>query len=622
MFNLDDLRNNPLNFAQTVDLALLEEAIEFLNKRYRDGKAIVSDDIYDLLVDILKKRDSNSVTLSKICDSVKLPGDKMVKLDYYMGSMNKIKPNSPTLHRFIKDNVDYVLSDKLDGISLLLVLRDRVYTCYTRGDGNNGQNITHLLSKDNLFIDGIVPDINIAVRGELVIHNKHIEKLGCNLRNIVAGYAGRKEADKSIQGYISFVTYEVLSKKMLPNVQFELLSKYFKASHSKACNNFDNSFLENYLHARKKYSDYSIDGIIITKNIDYNLISSGNPKHSVAFKMIMDEQIKETIIKDVIWNISKDGYIKPTVIFDRIVIGGCNYERANGVNADNIVKNDIGIGSKVEIIRSGDVIPNIFNVLTKGEVKMPSYKYKWIESGKDIIIDEKNEEQGIREIIYFFKILKIKGISEKIIRKMVSFEYDTLYKILTIRRNDLLRMDGIQNKMADNIIENISNAIDNSHISKIMTASNCFGRTIAEKKIVNVLVNIKDLFKVEYTDIELYKKVIVLNDFGELSANQFVKGFRLFKEFIKTHSFIKINIDNNKIVTGNIFDGCNICFTGVRDEEIELFIKKNNGIISTINKANILIYKTKDVGQKFKTAEEKEIHLVQIDDFKTKYCIQ
>ena len=183
-------------------------------------------------------------------------------------------------------------------------------------------------------------------------------------------------------------------------------------------------------------------------------------------------------------------------------------------------------------------------------------------------------------------------------------------------------MDGIQNKMADNIIENISNAIDNSHISKIMTASNCFGRTIAEKKLVNVLVNIKDLFKVEYTDIELYKKVIVLNDFGELSANQFVKGFRLFKEFIKTHSFIKINIDNNKIVTGNIFDGCNICFTGVRDEEIELFIKKNNGIISTINKANILIYKTKDVGQKFKTAEEKEIHLVQIDDFKTKYCIQ
>ena len=109
---------------------------------------------------------------------------------------------------------------------------------------------------------------------------------------------------------------------------------------------------------------------------------------------------------------------------------------------------------------------------------------------------------------------------------------------------------------------------------------------------------------------------------GMGDANQFVKGFRLFKEFIKTHSFIKINIDNNKIVTGNIFDGCNICFTGVRDEEIELFIKKNNGIISTINKANILIYKTKDVGQKFKTAEEKEIHLVQIDDFKTKYCIQ
>ena len=32
MFNLDDLRNNPMNFAQTVDIALLKESIEFLNK--------------------------------------------------------------------------------------------------------------------------------------------------------------------------------------------------------------------------------------------------------------------------------------------------------------------------------------------------------------------------------------------------------------------------------------------------------------------------------------------------------------------------------------------------------------------------------------------------------------
>ena len=51
MFNLDDLKNNPLNFAQTVDLALLEEAVLYLNNHYETGNALVSDEIYDLLKD-------------------------------------------------------------------------------------------------------------------------------------------------------------------------------------------------------------------------------------------------------------------------------------------------------------------------------------------------------------------------------------------------------------------------------------------------------------------------------------------------------------------------------------------------------------------------------------------
>ena len=67
------------------------------------------------------------------------------------------------------------------------------------------------------------------------------------------------------------------------------------------------------------------------------------------------------------------------------MIGGNKYERANGVNASNIVSNGIGKNARIQIIRSGDVIPNIFDVLEKTEVQMPTIKYTWGSSNKDII---------------------------------------------------------------------------------------------------------------------------------------------------------------------------------------------------------------------------------------------
>ena len=623
MFNLDDLRNNPLNFAQTVDIGLLEEALVYLNEKYEKGNAIVSDEIYDLLKDNLIERNRDSNVLKNVGCSINSSNKE--KLQFYLGSMDKVKPNTKQLHKFIKDNVNYVLSDKLDGISLLVIINNGKYQCYTRGDGHHGQNITHLLNNTILFKDGKIPLNNMSIRGELIIEKKYKDKFKSNIRNIVSGYSGRKEVDKSTQKYIVFVAYELLNNvNMIMSEQFSELSNYFRTSFNICHTNFDNTYLEEYLKDRKQNSDYDIDGIIICKDIKYKAINSGNPKHAVAFKMIMNEQIKQTTIKYVEWNISKDGYLIPTVVFEPINICGCKYERANGVNAENIVKNSLGKGAIVLIIRCGDVIPNVYEVLEPGEVVMPKYKYKWNTTRKHIVLDEENDETSIKQIIYFFKILKIKGISDKIINKMVSCGHNTLDKILTIKRNDLLKLDGIQDKMADNIIENISHGIENSHISKIMTASNCFGRSIAEKKIVIVIDNIKDLFDKTYQNKELYDKLIRLHDFGDLSSKQFVDGLHLFKDFIKKHPYIMLNFNNNEIIEGDLFKNQNISFTGIRNVDLEYYIKKNSGaIIDNINKeCTLLICKDRNnKSNKIKLAKSLHIDILEINEFIEKYNI-
>lgn len=66
---------------------------------------------------------------------------------------------------------------------------------------------------------------------------------------------------------------------------------------------------------------------------------------------------------DIEWNISKDGYIKPTIILEPTNIGDVEISRTTGFNAKYIYDNNIGKGTIVKLIRSGDVIPHIVEII-------------------------------------------------------------------------------------------------------------------------------------------------------------------------------------------------------------------------------------------------------------------
>ena len=90
-----------------------------------------------------------------------------------MGSMDKIKPDGVSITKWMKtyDN-SYVVSDKLDGTSALLVYKNKTKKLFTRGDGKQGTDISSMLS----FIN-FIPDVknNIVVRGELLISKVSIK---------------------------------------------------------------------------------------------------------------------------------------------------------------------------------------------------------------------------------------------------------------------------------------------------------------------------------------------------------------------------------------------------------------------------------------------------------------
>jgi DNA ligase (NAD+) len=75
--------------------------------------------------------------------------------------------------------------------------------------------------------------------------------------------------------------------------------------------------------------------------------------------MLFADQQATTEVLKVVWEVSKDGYLKPTVNFEPVNIGGSIIQYATGFNAAWIHENGIGPGAFIDIIRSGDVIPYI-----------------------------------------------------------------------------------------------------------------------------------------------------------------------------------------------------------------------------------------------------------------------
>src|SRR3990167_6943042 len=155
------------DYFRTEELSTLYKLKSEMDDRYHNtGDAIIGDWGYDLLVNTLKERNPSYVPPvgAKIREA-----ENRVKLPFWLGSADKITPtDQKELVRWVMVNPSgsFVVSDKLDGVSCLLVCKDGRVKLYTRGDGTIGADISYLTK-----YFGTIPDLTgktINVRGELI----------------------------------------------------------------------------------------------------------------------------------------------------------------------------------------------------------------------------------------------------------------------------------------------------------------------------------------------------------------------------------------------------------------------------------------------------------------------
>ena len=257
--------------------------IQKANDAYYNNKPLMTDNEFDIVKEYFEKKFPNNPVLQTIGAPIT---KNKVSLPYNMPSMDKIKPDTDALDKWMKKYTgNYVLSCKLDGVSGMYTTEDNTQKLYTRGDGTIGQDITHLLPALNL------PKVkDIVVRGEFIISRTKFEEKYksrfANPRNLVAGIINSKTIDNKIHD-MDFVAYEVIKPVLCPSDQMKLLEKYgFNTVRNLQMATLTNELLSQLLIDWRSNYEYEIDGIIVSNNKKYARTEK-NPEHSFAFKMVI-----------------------------------------------------------------------------------------------------------------------------------------------------------------------------------------------------------------------------------------------------------------------------------------------------------------------------------------------
>ncbi len=546
---LDDKKNfSELN--ETELSLLVKQANE---EYYCNNEPIMTDDEYDLLIEYMKNKYPNNKIINEGHTKCVITKNKVI-LPYEMWSMDKIKPNSKALSKWIsKYEGPYILSCKLDGVSGLYTTEGTTPKLYTRGNGKIGQDVSHLIPYLKL-----PKTKNIVLRGEFIVSKKVFEKKYNNFsnsRNFVAGVINQKKHEINKFKDIDFVIYEVIKPIFKPYEQLVYLNKEIKTQYPDInivrygkVDKISEKILSKILLMWKNNYKYEIDGIICADNNIYERGNS-NPEHAFAFKMIISDQIVETKVLDVIWTPSKDGYLKPRVKIEPVTLGGAKIEFATGFNAKFIKDNKIGIGSIIKIIRSGDVIPHITDVVKSSETpKMPDVEYVWNSTNIDIILENKSDDNIVQQknISGFFTIIGVEGLGPGNIKKIYEAGFDTIPKIIRMKKDDFMSIEGFKDKLSDKIHTSIQNKIQNVSLSKLMQATNIFGRGFGEKRFKTILTSYPNIFNDFKNHVEIIEKLNKINGMASKTSQNFINKLPKFISWIKETNLEKKLIINKK----------------------------------------------------------------------------
>ncbi len=534
---------------------------------------------------------------------------------------------------------------KFDGLTLSLTYKDGVLvTGATRGDGVVGEDVTSQVRTIKSIPLFIPYKGEIEIQGEGLMRLSSLKKYNetanvplKNARNGVAGAIRNLNPKVTAQRNLDFVAYNVgfyEGKTFLTQQDVNVFLKkmgFLTDDVFYLTDDFDTVWDKlAEIEQNRPSLDFLIDGAVLKIN-DFSLreemgYTEKFPRWALAYKF--DAEETTTVVKDIVWQVSRTGRLNPLAILNPVDLMGVTVQRATLNNYSDLLKKGVKIGARVFIHRSNDVIPEITGVAEYPDGCVDSVRPDRCPACGAPVKEEgaflycTNAEQCAPAIVasldHFASkpCMDIEGFSEKTAELLYNechIKYP--YQLYDLTKDDLLGLEGFKDKKAANLLDGIAK-------SKTVTADRflyALGIPTIGKKAAKQLIDRFDTVK-SVANATVFD-IMDIEDFGQIMAENVVNYFSEEKNVQVVSELFKRGIsfvcEEKK---EGVFSGKTVVLTGSLDSfkrsaaaaEIEARGGKMSDTVSA--KVNLVIV-GKDAGSKLDKAKKLGIEIWDEDRF-------
>ena len=638
----------------------MKELVRLLNKAsrayYQEAQEIMSNYEYDRLYDELKELEdelgitlSNSPTVNVGYEVVsELPKERH---ESPMLSLDKTK-EVEELKNFVGDQ-KVLMSWKMDGLTVVLTYRDgKLYKAVTRGNGEVGEVITNNAKVFKNVPVQIAYQGELILRGEAVIGYKDFEKINQEIEDVDARY---KNPRNLCSGSVRQLNNQITAKRNVMFYAFTLVqADGVDFQNSRACQmewlkSQGFTTVEYYMVTRDtvedevaKFSskisenDFPSDGLVLT----YDDIAYGRslgrtakfPRDSFAFKW--QDEIRETVLREIEWSPSRTGLINPVAIFDPVELEGTTVSRASVHNISIMEELELGIGDRIEVYKANMIIPQIAENLTRSGVKdipckcpvcQGETKIRQVGNAKALYcMNPECQAKHVKSFALFVSrdALNIEGLSEATLEKFISRGYiHTFADIFHLDqyKEEIQKMEGFGEKSYKKLTESIEKARTMT-LPRVIYSLGIAGIGLANAKVIcrELKYDVESLLKVSEEELNEIQGV------GEVLAKAFVGYFADAKHVENFRRLLnELTIPEETVTKQQIFEGVNFVITGsvkhfANRGEVKELIESLGGKVtgSVISKTNYLINNdVTSTSSKNKKANELGIPIISEETF-------
>ena len=423
------------------------------------------------------------------------------------------------IKRFLKteEEIEYVLQPKFDGVSSSLTyIEGELLHGATRGDGKTGEEITANVKTVRsiplaLSGRGRKPKL-VEIRGEVVFPkslfaklneelqklNEELEKENENLlkedkkpkplrmpfknpRNAASGSLRQLDSSVTARRPLHFYAWGVGGCEGVDfRDEIEIYKAFrkwgFNVEEPRDCLGIDQAIeYARELERKRDSIDYEIDGAVVkvrSRRLQEILGTTAKyPRWSVAIKF-SPKQVT-TKVRDITIQVGRTGHLTPVAELEPVKISGIEIKRASLHTEDTVREKDVRIGDTVVVQRAGDVIPEVVEVVPSQErgketfsmpQNCPSCETAIEREGSFHLCPNISCPAQIRGRISLFasrNAFDIEGLGGKRVEQLINEGIlRNMADIFTLRKEQLLGLEGFAEKSVDNLLEEIEKSKD------------------------------------------------------------------------------------------------------------------------------------------------------------------